>query len=183
MPLLKSPLDLWAYQEIVVETHPDLLIETGTYDGGSALFFASLFDLLGRGRVVTVDVDEHEARPEHKRITYLSGSSVAPEILERMRTATAEAERVMVVLDSDHRCEHVLAELRAYGPLVSPGCYLVVEDTNVDGHPVLPGFGPGPLEAVERFLAEDKCFEVDRLREKFLVSFNACGFLRRREDV
>ena len=176
----KCPLDLWVYQEIIDETRPDLLVETGTFDGGSALYFASLFDLLGRGRVVTIDVDPHERLPEHERITYLTGSSVAPEIGTLIQELASEAERVMVVLDSDHSRDHVLAELRAYGELVTSGCYLVVEDTNVNGHPVWPGFGPGPMEAVEEFLAEDSRFVVDRAREKLLLTFNPSGWLLRR---
>ena len=86
----------------------------------------------------------------------------------------------MVVLDSNHSRDHVLRELEVYGPLVTPGCYLVVEDTNVNGHPVLPDHGPGPMEAVEEFLATTDDFEVDRGRENRLLSFNPSGYLRRR---
>jgi cephalosporin hydroxylase len=179
VPVGKTPLDLWIYQEIVVETRPDLIIETGTFKGGSALFFASLFDLLGEGQIVTIDVDAREGRPEHPRITYLHGSSTDPEIVARMHSLAGDANRVMVVLDSDHRDEHVLNELRAYCGLVSSGCYLVVEDTNINGHPVVPEFGPGPTEALETFLAESDDFTVDRSREKFLLSFNPGGYLRR----
>lgn len=85
----------------------------------------------------------------------------------------------MVILDSDHRRDHVVRELRTYGPLVSPGSMLVLEDTIVNGHPVLPDFGPGPMEALEEFLAETKTFEIDPIGEKFLISFNPRGYLRR----
>jgi cephalosporin hydroxylase len=91
----------------------------------------------------------------------------------------AGAGRVLVVLDSDHSRDHVLAELRAYAPLVTPGSYLVVEDTNVNGHPVYEAFGPGPMEAVQDFLKERDDFEVDRSREKFLLTFNPGGWLRK----
>jgi cephalosporin hydroxylase len=180
VPLAKCPLDLWVYQEIIVETRPDLVVETGTFEGGSALFFASLFDLVGNGRVVTVDIEPREGRPAHERITYLTGSSTAPEMVDEIRGHAAAAGVVFVVLDSDHRREHVLAELQAYADVVTPGSYLVVEDTNVNGHPVAPEFGPGPMEAVERFLETDERFVVDRSREKFLLTFNPGGFLRRR---
>jgi cephalosporin hydroxylase len=176
----KCPLDLWVYQEIVAETKPDLVIETGTFKGGSALFFANLFDLVGRGRVVTVDTETQPNRPEHERVKYLSGSSTEDQVVDEIRALAAEASSVLVVLDSDHSRDHVLAELRAYSDLVTVGNYLIVEDTNVNGHPVAPEFGPGPTEAIEQFLAEDERFSVDRSKEKLLLSFNPGGYLRRR---
>jgi cephalosporin hydroxylase len=88
----------------------------------------------------------------------------------------------MVILDSDHSFGHVLSELRSYAPLVSTGCYLIVEDTNVNAHPVRPDFGPGPMEAVRMFLAEDGGFVVDDSREKLLMTFNPGGYLRRSAD-
>ena len=181
VPLSKIPFDLWAYQEILYETRPELIVETGTFQGGSALYLAHLCDLLGHGRVLTIDIRDREGRPQHERVTYLTGSSVAPDVLEQVRHATA-GRRTMVILDSDHSEEHVLAELRAYAPLVSPGCYLIVEDTNVGGHPVHPDHGPGPTEALERFLKDTDDFEVDRGRETFLVSFNPGGYLKRTES-
>ena len=86
----------------------------------------------------------------------------------------------MVVLDSDHHRDHVLAELRTYSALVTPGSYLIVEDTNINGHPVRPEFGPGPMEAVDEFLRESPDFAIDPEREKFFLTFNPRGFLRRR---
>lgn len=177
---LKCPFDLWVYQEILVETRPDLVIETGTHAGGSALYLASVLDLVGHGRVVTVDIDVHKGRPTHPRLTYLHGSSTSEAILEEITALAGEAERVMVLLDSDHSRDHVLRELELYAPLVTPGCYLVVEDTNVNGHPVVPGFGPGPMEALTAFLATTDDFEVDCSREKLLLTFNPSGYLRRR---
>jgi cephalosporin hydroxylase len=179
VPIQKCPLDLWVYQEILWEVRPDLIVETGTYQGGSALFLASMCDLLGHGSVVTIDLHPREGRPAHERITYLSGSSVEPGVVERVRAMAKPAERVLVLLDSDHSQGHVAAELRAYAPLVTPGSYLIVEDTNVNGHPVLPDFGPGPLEAVRDFLASTPDFVVDRAREKLLMGFNPGGWLRR----
>lgn len=183
VPVWKTPLDLWIYQEMVFELRPDLIVETGTSFGGSALWFAVLCDLVGNGSVVSIDIARREqsmAPPEHPRITYLLGSSVSDEIVAEVRARAEAVQTTMVVLDSDHSRDHVLAELRRYGPMVSPGGYLVVEDTNVNGHPVMPAFGPGPMEAVEAFLADDPEFEIDVAREKFLFTFNPHGFLRRR---
>ena len=85
----------------------------------------------------------------------------------------------MVILDSDHRKDHVVDELRLYSPLVTKGSYLIVEDTNINGRPVFPGFGPGPAEAVDDFLAATTAFERDLSRERFFVTFNPGGYLRR----
>jgi cephalosporin hydroxylase len=180
VPTQKLPLDLWIYQEILHETRPDLVIETGTARGGSALFLASILDLLGAGEIVTIDVLPAEGRPSHERITYLTGSSTSEAVLDEVRELAAGREHVTVILDSDHARDHVLEELRQYGPLVSRGCYLVVEDTNVNRNPVRPDHGPGPMEAVEEFLQETDDFTVDRGREKFLMTFNPKGYLRRR---
>jgi cephalosporin hydroxylase len=155
------------------------VVETGTYRGGSARFFAHVCDALDRGKVVTVD-RAPAAVPEHPRITYITDSSVAPRSLNRVRAAIRSATPVMVVLDSTHQRDHVLAELRSYSDLVSVGSYLIVEDTNVSGHPVHAGFGPGPTEAIEMFLRADDRFEIDRAREKHLVTLHPGGFLRRR---
>ena len=177
--ILKCPFDIWHYQEILHEVRPDLIVETGTCFGGSALLLAQLCDLLGQGRIITVDIEPRENRPVHPRITYLTGSSVAPEIVSQIRHAAGSEKRVVVILDSDHSQRHVAAELRAYADLVSVGSYLIVEDTNVNGHPVNPEHGPGPMEALDEFLAEHKEFIVDPRWKKFLLTFNPRGYLKR----
>jgi len=108
------------------------------------------------------------------------GASTDPEVLARVARAVDGARAVIVLLDSDHSYANVLAELRAYHAFVTPGSYCVVEDGNVGGHPVAREFGPGPLEAVHAFLAETDAFEIDREREKFYLTFNPSGYLRRR---
>jgi cephalosporin hydroxylase len=178
----KCPLDLWIYQEILFERRPDVIVETGTYMGGSAYYLASMCDLLDTGRVITVDIKKRrpERLPQHPRIDYRNGSSVEPEVVAGVADSIQPGERAMVILDSDHRFDHVAAELRAYSPLVTPGDYLIVEDTNVNGHPIRPGHGPGPMEAVDEFLAGADDFEIDPAREKFYMTFNPRGYLRRR---
>ncbi len=119
--------------------------------------------------------------PQHPRITYLVGSSTSPEILEQVKGMIPPSDRVMVILDSDHGRDHVLRELELYSDLVSPGSYMIVEDTNVNGHPVLTSHGPGPTEALEEYLRRDRRFVVDRSREKFFFTFNPGGYLRKVE--
>ena len=147
--------------------------------GGSALFLASVCDLIDHGRVVSVDIETRNT-PDHRRITFLKGrSSTDPQLLDEIRAAV-DGETVMVILDSDHSERHVSDELGAYAPLVTPGCHLVVEDTNVNGHPVLPDHGPGPMEAIDRWAPLHPEFERTTLDERFLVSLNPRGFFRRR---
>jgi len=179
VPCLKCPLDLWAYQEIAAEIRPELVVETGTYSGGSALFLAQVLDALGRGEVVSIDVEERPDLPRHPRIRYVRGSSSDGELVDSLFAGRAGSESRMVILDSDHRREHVTAELSLFAPHVGAGSYLIVEDTSVNGHPVLPDFGPGPSEAVSEFLAAHPEFAVDASREKFLMTFNPGGFLKR----
>lgn len=183
VPVIKCPFDLWVYQEILFEVKPDLVIECGTSKGGSAAFLASMCELIGHGRVITIDLYPKPNRPEHERLTYLSGSSTDPEIMrnvtERIRDEAGESASVLVILDSDHTREHVLDELRLYAPLVTLGSYVIVEDTQLNGHPVWPDFGPGPMEAVDIFLSESDDFVIDKAREKFYLTWNPRGYLKR----
>ncbi len=166
----KCPLDLWVYQEIIEETKPELIIETGSSIGGSALFFATI----GRAWVLTVDKDAYPNQPPHQRIRYVVGDSIDRQIIEAIRPR-ASRKRTMVVLDSLHTYEHVAAELEAYGDLVSPGCYLVVEDTAVD-----ESWGKRAAGAAAReFVAAHTGFVVDTSREKHLLTLNPGGWIRR----
>jgi cephalosporin hydroxylase len=175
---LKNPLDLWVYQEIIVETSAELIVETGTYRGGSAFFLASICDLLGAGEVISIDVETvRDDYPAHSRITYLGGrSSTDPDVVAEIR-ARAEGKRTLVILDSDHSQAHVESELAEYAGLVPVGGYVIVEDSNIGQ--IRKDLLPGPLEAIETFLAGTDAFEIDREREKFLITFNPSGYLRR----
>lgn len=179
--LFKCPLDLWIYQELIVREKPDLIIEVGTYKGGSTLFLAQVCDLVGTGMILSIDIDPRHTsiRPSHPRIRYMLGSSTDPDIFASVKAVASEKSNVFVILDGDHHCDQVLEELRMYHTLVRPGGFLIVEDTNINGHPTYPEFGPGPWEAVDHFLAENTEFQADRSCERFLLTMNPRGFLRR----
>jgi cephalosporin hydroxylase len=179
VPIVKGPFDNWVYQEIIYDTKPDVLIEAGTFKGGSAYYFASIFDLLKHGRVLTIDIIEYPGRPQHERITYLLGSSTSDAIVQQVKNSIHPGKKVMVSLDSDHHKDNVLKELKTYSPLVTPGNYLVVEDTDINGHPVYPRFGPGPMEAVEEFLKNNSDFIQDRSREKYGITLFPGGWLKK----
>lgn len=185
VPLVKTPADILVFQQIISETRPELIVETGAYVGGSAMLFATVQEMLGiDGKVIAVDIDLsliHEKVREHPRIELIEGSSTDPEVVSRIRAA-AEGKRTMVDLDADHRAHHVLAELRTYSSLVSPNCYLVVEDSFFGGRPVRPDAVPGPSEALDAWFAEDPPFESDRWRERYLLTQNPRGYMRRIPD-
>jgi cephalosporin hydroxylase len=179
-PLLKWPGDLWIYQEIIHDTRPDLIIETGTNQGGSALYYAHLFDVLGHGEVLSIDIAHPSGGlPTHPRIEFLRGSSTAPEILSAISEKVRRVTKVMVILDSDHSQAHVARELELYSKFVTEQCYLVVEDTNVNGHPVWRSHGPGPMEAVLDFLRTNPAFIADSSKERYKMTLNPHGWLRR----
>ena len=183
--VVKSPLDLWIYQEIFFKIKPDLIIETGTRHGGSALFFANMCDLLDKGKIISVDIHRDDEIPEHDRITYMTGSSVDPKLIQNIKKIIEEMTKkeplnVIVILDSDHTKKHVLNEMELYSDLVSKGSYLIVEDTNVNGYPVEPNYGDGPMEAVNDYLSNNDDFEVDNDMEKFFFTMNPHGFLKKR---
>ncbi len=181
VPLLKNPLDLHIYQEIIWDIRPTLIIETGTAYGGSALYFASMMDRRGEGRVITIDVEPHQPLPHHRRLIAITGSSTDPAIVSQVTALMRPNDRVMVVLDSDHSCDHVLAELAIYAPMVTRGQFLVVEDTNINGNPVARDWmgGPGPMPAVREWLPHHPEFEPDIMAERMMMTFYPDGWLRK----
>src|SRR5688572_17514623 len=152
---LKLPSDIWNYQEIIFERRIEHVIETGTRHGGSAVFFAQTLAARGAaGPVVSIDVDVASRQIKScQGVHFLQGDSSAPEVVERaLALLPATRGPLFLILDSDHRQPHVLRELRAWVPRLVRGDYLIVEDTNVNGHPVRPDHGPGPWEAVDDYL-------------------------------
>lgn len=182
VPLKKIPLDLWVYQEILYETKPDVIIETGTCYGGSAFYMSSILDLLGYGGfVITIDVRDKRfpAVKGNPKVMFVKGNSVAKETYRQVISLIPIGAKVMVVLDSCHSQAHVSREIKMYSPLVTKGQYLIVEDTIVR-HPVLMSWKDGPMEAVQVFLRKSKAWSVDKRRNKHILSFNPYGYIRRK---
>jgi cephalosporin hydroxylase len=184
--IIKNPLDLWMLQQIAYEIRPDFVIETGTWYGGSALYWANTLNGMGleNARVLTVDIQDltkgASAHPLWKKYVEFSlGSSTDPAIVSKY-AERVKGSRVIVNLDSDHSMHHVLNELRAYAPMVSPGSYIAVEDTHLDGVPTHPEQGPGPMAAVLQFLSENHDFEQDFSREAMVMTSYPGGWLRRK---
>ena len=181
---LQNPNDVWITQEIIVEVVPDFIIETGTRHGGSACLWAMILEEVNpAGKVITIDINpvpEPVTRLAiwKERVEFRQTSSTDPELVAEL-TERMRGKKVLVILDSDHRENHVYQELKAYGPMINKGSYIIVQDTNVNGHPVLPDYGAGPMEALHRFLGETNDFEVDSSRERFLFTMNPMGFLKR----
>jgi cephalosporin hydroxylase len=177
---LKNPMDAWVYQEIIYETRPDVIVEIGNSSGGSALYLAHLCDLLGKGRIIGLDIT-HDKVPEfvkqHPRITLIEAD--ACQVFARVERLIGNDERTLVIEDSSHTYENTLDALRLYSKLVKPGDYFIVEDS-ICHHGLSVGPNPGPYEAIEAFVRENTDFEIDRGREHFHITWNPTGFLRRK---
>jgi cephalosporin hydroxylase len=193
LPIIQMPPDIVALQEIIWATRPQVIVETGVARGGSVILSASLLELIGDGEVIGVDIEIRphnrqaiEAHPMAHRVHLVEGSSIDPQIVDQVRRRVSGAERVLVVLDSNHTHEHVLAELEAYASLVSPGQYLIVADTVVEDIPEQTHrprpWGPGnnPRTAMDAFVATHPEFIPDAyVNAKLLMSSSPGGYLRR----
>lgn len=182
----KTPMDLWVYAELIHRIKPDVIIETGTAKGGSALFFSAMQRMVKPdGLVVTIDEKEppdalaHNADGLHG-ITCVEGRSQDPAVFKLAKSFIADGDTVFVSLDAGHLTQEVYSELLFYAPLVTPGSYCVVEDTNIEGNPIGHAGVQGPGRAIDRYLAEtDLAWERDRSCERFMVTFNPGGWLKR----
>jgi len=197
-PVIQLPDDLVRIQEVIYRVRPDVLIETGIAHGGSLIFYASLFKAMGRGRVIGIDV---EIRPNNRTaienhelfplITLIEGSSVEADTVHRVRQRVHEGERVMVILDSNHERDHVLAELRSYAPLVGVNSYIVVADGIIEDLVDAPRARAdwawnNPRRAALDFLAENSDFAFEEPSFQFnegyvdrRVTYWPDGFLKR----
>jgi cephalosporin hydroxylase len=186
VPILKWVGDLWSYQEIVHRLQPQLIVEFGSWEGGSALYLADILTRIRpRGKVLSIDIDLkriHQTATNHPAIEWMQASTVAPQVASKIQTLREQLPGpVFFIIDSDHSKQHVLGELENLREVTKPGDYVVVEDGNLNGHPVLPGWGEGPFEALtEYFQRHPHDYLRDQAREaKFGFSFAPGGFLIR----
>jgi cephalosporin hydroxylase len=173
----RAPTDLFAYQELICRLRPGWIVETRTGAGGRALFCASICDLLDNGQVLSIDRFPLANLPEHPRITYLRGDPAAGRTAEQARDIVGDQPKGLVILGGGAG-DQVVAAFRNYAPLVPVGSYVVVEDTILQGNPVWPDFGAGPAAAVHEIVQEGE-FVADPSLERFALTFNVGGFLRR----
>jgi len=175
------PMDAWVMQEVISELRPDLIIETGTFRGGSAYYYGCLCELLGHGQVVSIDVAP-EATIPHARVNYITGSSVDIAVIQQVRTLIDKlgAQQILVVLDSDHSATHVLEEMQVYSAFVPIGGRMLVQDGCIDEYPVFAIDRPGPKVAIQNFLAERSDLVRDiALEHRYTVTFHPWGWLQR----
>lgn len=194
-PIIQMPTDIIAMQEIIWKVKPNIIVETGIAHGGSAIFYASMLELLnGNGIVVSVDIDirKHnreaiEHHPMYNRIHMIEGSSTDDTVVEKVKSYIKPDDCVLVALDSCHSHSHVLRELELYSPLVTEGSYLVCSDTIVEWDDASPqgmrpwGKGDNPMTAVWEWLKtkQGKRFTIDTgIDDKVLISTNPNGYLR-----
>jgi cephalosporin hydroxylase len=174
-----TPGDLVAYQELLADVRPDWVVDVGTGTGARAHFLATICDLLGHGRVVTIGERRPADLPDHPRLELVTGRPHQPDGFAAVRAVTGDDARALVVLGEWKGHRRTVAAFAGYQSLVPIGSYVVVEGTVVNGHPVWTGFGPGPSEAVGEIVRDHPEFVADRSREHGLVSFARGGFLRR----
>lgn len=195
LPIIQAPQDIVAMQEIIWDVKPDLIIETGVARGGSVIFYASMMEMMGLdGHVLGIDIDirTHNygaiiGHPMYRKVTLLEGSSVAPETIAKVNEFAQRAQRVLVVLDSNHTHDHVLAELESYAPMVTKGSYCVVFDSGVEDLPDNPtcndrpwGKGNNPKTAVHEYLKSDASFVVAKeIENKLLITSCSDGYLKK----
>lgn len=183
IPTLKNVLDCWIYQEIIWDVKPDVLIELGSYAGGSTMFFCHLFDILGNGQVLSLDRIRTFYQAKHPRLTDITGDCSDPAIVAQVGRFCA-GKKVMAIHDADHSRQAVLRDLRLYADFISVDSYFIVEDGVVDvfdprASAQLGWSEPGPLAAVRAFLAEDGRFVDDESRERYLITYNPSSWLKR----
>jgi cephalosporin hydroxylase len=175
----KTPFDAWIFQEIICDTQPDIIIEIGNYAGGSTLYLANVLDSLAHGRILAIDIDHSRIQNlHHKRIKWITGNAISNEIIQKVNDEIGINDKVMVIEDSSHTYANTLSILEIYSRIVSVGCYFIIED-GICKEDFIGGPKPGPYEAIHVFLKEHEEFEIDKNREKFLLTYNPDGYLKK----
>ena len=194
-PIIQFPQDIVALQEIIWNIKPDLIIETGIARGGSLIFSASILELLGKGKVLGIDIEIRKENmkkilehPLSKRIKMIEGSSIDENTINQVYKVAKKYKKIMVILDSNHSHNHVLSELKVYSKLVKKGSYLIVFDTVIEDIPkkyskkLIKGNWSktdNPKTAVREFLKENKRFKIDKeIEDKLLITVGPEGFLK-----
>lgn len=176
---LKFPIDFWIYMELIYEIKPDVIIEIGNYKGGSALALAHMLDNIGKGRIIGLDINHNSVPPivkKHPKISLITGDACSS--FSCVRNMIKDVETVLIIEDSSHTYKNTLNVLKTFSPLVTRGSYFIVEDS-ICHHGLNVGPKPGPYEAIESFLKENKNFISDREKERFLVTYSPKGYLKR----
>jgi len=198
-PVIQLPEDMIRIQEVIYDLQPDVIVETGVAHGGSLIFYAGLCTAMGKGRIIGVDIEirphNRKAIEEHRlsqMITLIQGSSTDVATVQRVKDRIGAAEKVLVLLDSNHLKDHVLSELEAYSSLVTPGSYIIACDgimKQVTGAPRTreDWAWNNPLSAIDEFLErhpEFECVEPEwPFNESFVherVTYWPRGYLRRK---
>lgn len=180
--LSKLPGDMVILQEIIHKVRPDWIVHTGTANGGLDWYLASICDLIDHGKIVSIDNKLAEDLPQHPRITYIEGEAHLWSTSEQVIKLVGEEPHAMVILGNKASSSRTSAEFHVLGDLVSKDSYLVLEDTIVGGHPVWGNFGVGPFEAVKGITETRGDFVSDTSLEKYGLTFNTTGYLRRIRD-
>jgi cephalosporin hydroxylase len=194
IPIIKYPNDMVVYQELIWKVKPDLIIETGVALGGSIVFAASILEMIGQGQVIGIDIDirEHNRKrlEQHRlfnRISLIESDSLSLELHDHLNEI-ANSKKTLVVLDSHHSHDHVLAELKLFSRYINIGSYIVLPDTFIEYFP--KGYyserpwdvGNNPMTALEQFLQERPDFEIDTyFSSKALISESFCGYIKKKE--
>ncbi|MBN2427406.1 MAG: hypothetical protein JXK94_03620 [Deltaproteobacteria bacterium] len=176
---LKNPFDFWVYQEILYQQQPDFIIEIGVRFGGSTLALGQLCELIGKGKVIGIDIslaDVSERVWGHPRINLVEGDACS--LVDEIKGLIPEGGNVLVIEDSSHTFENTLNVLQKYSTFIPVGGYFIVED-GICHHGLNTGPKPGPYEATEAFIKETPNFIIDSQKEDFLVTWNPHGYLRR----
>jgi len=171
---IKNPLDSWIYQEIIHETKPEIIIEIGSLYGGSTLYLAQLLELIGKGKVISIDINRNLFSAKHNRIITITGDSSSQKVISKV-SEICQNKQVLVIQDGGHTKEQVLKDLNTYWKFVSLNSYFIVEDSLID----ISNPGKGPLAAIETFLSNNNKFIIDTKRERYILTYNQKGFLKR----